>query len=244
MTSVFRVRVDGLSEGEVVGRIKEAVVQKQAITIATLNAEILLSARNDARFRDLLNRCSITVVDGFGPWAFLRLTRNHVARVTGVDLVSTICAVAEEIGARVFFVGGREGSARLSAQRFSRLYPHASIRAIPVQSVERVEEIEEKIRAEGEGPRFVLLAFGAKKQEAFAEALTSTRTADLAIGIGGAFEMLSGTLPRAPKILRVIGLEWLWRLALEPRRLPRILRAVVVFPIFFIYDSFLANHTL
>jgi N-acetylglucosaminyldiphosphoundecaprenol N-acetyl-beta-D-mannosaminyltransferase len=58
------------------------------------------------------------------------------------------------------------------------------------------------------------------------------------MGVGGAFDFMSGRIRRAPKIIQKIGFEWLWRLILEPRRLPRILQAVFVFPLLILMDKF------
>jgi N-acetylglucosaminyldiphosphoundecaprenol N-acetyl-beta-D-mannosaminyltransferase len=94
---------------------------------------------------------------------------------------------------------------------------------------ERDEELVERIRASGAA--IVLVGLGAPKQERWitrhADDLVDVR---IAMGIGGAFEMWGGTLRRAPRFLRRLGLEWAWRLVLEPRRLPRVARAAFVFP--------------
>ncbi len=244
MKSVFKVRVDGLSGVEVAQRIEEAVVLREPMTIATVNAEILLASRFDAEFRARLNRFSLTVVDGFGPWMLLRLFGRSVSRVTGVDLVSTLCKVASRTGASVLLVGGKDGSAMKTVERLKAVYPRATIHAVPIGRVAEPAEIEQAILRAGDEPRFVLLALGAKKQELFAEALVLRGIAQVAIGVGGAFEIISGMLPRAPRLLRVLGLEWSWRLVLQPSRFPRIILAVIVFPFFFIYDRFLGNHAL
>jgi N-acetylglucosaminyldiphosphoundecaprenol N-acetyl-beta-D-mannosaminyltransferase len=86
-------------------------------------------------------------------------------------------------------------------------------------------------------PTIVLVGLGAPKQERWierhADAFPSVR---IMIGVGGAFDMWAGSKRRAPRAFRALGLEWLWRLALEPRRLPRILRATVVFPVLALFD--------
>jgi N-acetylglucosaminyldiphosphoundecaprenol N-acetyl-beta-D-mannosaminyltransferase len=99
----------------------------------------------------------------------------------------------------------------------------------------REDETVEAIRSAA--PSIVLVGLGAPKQERWierhADAFPSVR---IMIGVGGAFDMWAGSKRRAPRAFRTFGLEWLWRLALEPRRLPRIVRATVVFPVLALFD--------
>ena len=100
---------------------------------------------------------------------------------------------------------------------------------------EREDEMVDTIRSAA--PAIVLVGLGAPKQERWialhADAFSSVR---VMIGVGGAFDMWAGSRRRAPRAFRKLGLEWLWRLALEPRRLPRIIRATVVFPVLAVFD--------
>lgn len=240
MTSVFKVRIDGFSDARVKETLEKRLRENEKTFITTLNAEILLSARRDSVFRSLLNRADINVIDGAGPYFALRLTGKRVSRVTGVDLVFTIASIAEKTGRPLLLIGGGEGVAKMAEVALKAQFPNLTIITLNPGEV----TAESKILVPGEGRGLALLAFGAKKQEAIGERLLREGGASLAIGVGGAFDMIAGNLPRAPKFFRAFGLEWLWRLALQPYRLPRILRATIVFPIFFIYDSFLGNHTL
>jgi len=86
-------------------------------------------------------------------------------------------------------------------------------------------------------PQILLVAFGHPKQERWiARHLVEFPSVKIVIGIGGAFDFWADTIKRAPFVIRRVGLEWLWRLILEPRRWKRIWNAVIVFPIFFIFD--------
>ena len=87
-------------------------------------------------------------------------------------------------------------------------------------------------------PDVLAVALGQRKQERFANSyLKQIPTVKIIIGIGGALDMISGNLPRAPKFLRRLGLEWFWRLVIEPSRWPRIVRAVIIFPIVVIIEK-------
>ena len=91
------------------------------------------------------------------------------------------------------------------------------------------EKIIQEIAASNSDILFI--AYSPPKQEKWiVENLGKMPLIKLAMGVGGAFDFIAGQIPRAPKILRIIGLEWLWRLIQEPRRVKRIFKAVVVFP--------------
>jgi N-acetylglucosaminyldiphosphoundecaprenol N-acetyl-beta-D-mannosaminyltransferase len=90
-------------------------------------------------------------------------------------------------------------------------------------------------------PDILFVALGAPKQERWIfENLNKLESVKLAMGVGGAFDFLSGKTKRAPLWMRKIGLEWFWRLIIEPRRVKRIIDAVIVFPVIFAY-SFLVK---
>jgi len=104
-----------------------------------------------------------------------------------------------------------------------------------VRPAEREDEMIDAVLSAA--PTIVLVGLGAPKQERWiarhADAFPSVR---VMIGVGGAFDMWAGSRRRAPRAFRRLGLEWLWRLTLEPRRLPRIIRATVVFPVLAVFD--------
>ena len=153
--------------------------------------------------------------------------------------------LAAERGETVAFVGGSPEVAERAAARW-RALPGLKVVVAGAGAGDRrgrsrpphadaEDETVEVIRSAA--PTIVLVGLGAPKQERWierhADAFPSVR---IMIGVGGAFDMWAGSKRRAPRAFRTLGLEWLWRLALEPRRLPRILRATVVFPVLALFD--------
>jgi len=161
-----------------------------------------------------------------------------------VQLVAAIAGVLAERGETVAFVGGSPDVAERAAARW-RALPGLKVvvagAGVAVdedgiaRSMAREDETVEVVRSTA--PTIVLVGLGAPKQERWierhADAFPSVR---IMIGVGGAFDIWAGSKRRAPRAFRTLGLEWLWRLALEPRRLPRTLRATVVFPVLAMFD--------
>ena len=85
-------------------------------------------------------------------------------------------------------------------------------------------------------PDILAVGFGHGKQEKWIADHLTTLPVHIAMGVGGSFAFLSGRIPRAPKWMRLIGLEWVWRLVREPSRIGRIFRATVVFPVLAVWD--------
>jgi N-acetylglucosaminyldiphosphoundecaprenol N-acetyl-beta-D-mannosaminyltransferase len=216
------------------------------VKIFTPNPEILLMARTDPIYRDELNAADLALPDGTGV-ALVEslLTGRRVRRWPGVELGALLIGMAAERGVTVAFVGGRDGTTERAAERWREAIPHAKIEVVGTRvqidedglagSQEAEAKLTEAVAAAS--PAVVLVGLGAPKQERWitrhASAVPSAR---ILLGVGGAFDMWAGRLPRSPRVFHRLGIEWLWRLALEPRRLGRIVRATIVFPFHAITD--------
>jgi N-acetylglucosaminyldiphosphoundecaprenol N-acetyl-beta-D-mannosaminyltransferase len=243
---IFGVRLDELASVEQLRGVATGFLDgERAFRIFTPNPEILLFAREDTRYADVLRSADLALPDGTGV-AIVQTLRNgrSVRRWPGVEIAALLLRLAAERGETVAFVGGTPKVAERSAARWRALPGLKVVTAGAgatigedglAQPTDREDEIVEAIRSAS--PTIVLVGLGAPKQERWIE-----RHADdfpsvrIMIGVGGAFDMWAGSKRRAPRALRTLGLEWLWRLALEPRRLPRILRATVVFPVLALFD--------
>ena len=137
------------------------------------------------------------------------------------------------------FVGGQGDVGRRAAARWRAKLPGLSVEAAGTGirigedgvavSTEEGRALIEVIRAAA--PRVVLVAFGAPKQERWIDRHSAeVPSARIMMGVGGTLDMWAGRFSRAPRLMHRLGLEWAWRLAQQPSRLPRIARATVVFP--------------
>lgn len=153
-------------------------------------------------------------------------------RITGTDTLLHLCSTDSRIcpPERIFLLGAAPGVAERAAEKLkenNHLLEVGTFSGSPKPEDE--EEIIEKINAFS--PTLLFVAFGAPAQELWiARNLPKLNTVKVAMGVGGAFDFISGKRKRAPKWMQKMGCEWLWRLVLEPRRFKRIWNAVIVFP--------------
>ncbi len=199
--------------------------------VATPNNEMLVAARRNDAFRAVLQRTAMNIADSTGVvWASRHLGMPLPERVTGVDTVTALCA---HLGPEhpVFLLGAAEGVAAKAAAVMQERNPRLRV-AGTASGSPRDEDAPDLIRQIVDaGTHLLLVAYGAPAQELWIDrhrdALSGVR---VAMGVGGTFDFLAGVRKRAPEAMRRVGLEWLWRLVQEPRRIGRIWRAVVVFP--------------
>jgi N-acetylglucosaminyldiphosphoundecaprenol N-acetyl-beta-D-mannosaminyltransferase len=239
MYGFFGVTINTESKPEIERFLSDRVMRGAQTSIATLNAEILLAAKQDPRFRDTLMQCTLRCVDGFGITLSAWL-KFHIwaKRIVGRDLVAILMGIAQKNGLTVGVLGGEQGIASRAAVALQNRYPQATVVDLSCgQSLEtdregiiKEHEVLEKSLAQYK-PSIVLAGFGAPKQERWiVRTLASNPTIKAAIGVGGILDVLAGKLPAPPRFFSSLGLEWLWRVIIQPKRIGRIFRAVFVFP--------------
>ena len=186
--------------------------------VVTLNPEMVMLARRDREFRSVLDSATLLVPDGIGIVRALR-RRGHpgAKRVGGADLITAYLPEAERRGHRVALVGGGPGVARSARDRMVAAHPRlrvvaASAGAPDPATAVRLREVQ---------PEMLLVAFGAGRQEQFLAQHLGRIGAAAGIGVGGSLDFLAGRVRRAPAPLRRVGLEWAWRLAMQPWRFRR-----------------------
>ncbi len=246
----FGVRVDGFTREEARARLDE----KQLIF--TPNPEILLEASRNATYRAALQKGTLMLPDGNGlqmvsvlmklkfrvlrflffPSALLLfLFKKRYFRgvfpeiIHGSDFMWDVVQKAEQEGWPVFFLGAKPGVADKTAAFFRSEFP--CLKVAGVSSANPSEAAFREVLASRAQVLFV--AYGAPKQELWlAEYASQLPSLRIGMGVGGSFDFYSGAVKRAPRFLRALGLEWAWRLCMNPfARAKRIWNAVVVFPI-------------
>jgi len=208
--------------------------------IATPNPEILLLARKDAQFRIILNSADINKPDGTGLKLGAKLRGKKLKyRLTGTDLMGHLAKMAEKKGSGTYFLGAEQGVARKAGENLKKFLP--GLKIVGAESGGKFEEWDNRVIIEhinATAPEILFVALGQGKQEEWIfENLPKLSSVKAAIGVGGAFDFYSGKIRRAPKWMRRAGLEWLYRLFREPRRIKRILNAVIIFPIVCLFSN-------
>ena len=156
----------------------------------------------------------------------------HIERVTGTDILQDICSSSSRLcpPERVFLLGAAPGIAEKAGDILKERNPSLVISGTHCGSPKPEDEEEIITRINSSQPTLLFVAFGAPAQDFWiARNLSKLSTVKIAMGIGGAFDFIVGKQKRAPRFMRRIGLEWLWRLILQPSRIRRIWRAVVIF---------------
>lgn len=222
---ILGVDVDNLGPEELLARVEGFVCSGRPHHIVTLNPEFLVMARTDAEFRRVLQGADLALVDGIGLiWASYILRRPLQGRLPGVDVMRMMAGLAARRGYRLFLLGAGEGIAERAARVLAAENPGLEVAGTYAGSPTVAEEdgIVEMVRASGADILFV--AYGAPVQDMWIARNLERLGVRLAMGVGGSFDYISGTVRRAPGWMCRMGLEWLFRLVREPWRWRRMMR--------------------
>jgi N-acetylglucosaminyldiphosphoundecaprenol N-acetyl-beta-D-mannosaminyltransferase len=184
----------------------------------------VMESQRDQALKEIHNASGLTTPDGMPlVWAG-KAAGARISRVYGPDLMLALCAIAEQRGWSHFLYGGRAGIPELLATRLRQRFPRLSVVGThsPPFRPTTPEEDAELVQAMNEaGPDIVWVGLSTPKQERWMADHVGRLDAPVLIGVGAAFDIHAGTLPQAPKWMQRSGLEWLYRLFREPRRLWR-----------------------
>jgi len=221
---ILGVRVDDVTEAEVVQLVRAALDGDTKSQIVTVNTEILMQARLDSELARIIDSCYLALPDGAGILLASRILENPIReRVTGVDFIPRLCQMAAASGARIFFLGAAPGIAQLAADRLAAEIPDLSVAGCHAGCPDPGHDARIVRLINAARPDIILVAYGAPKQEKWIDRNLARTTASVAMGVGGSFDFISRTVPRAPARMRQLGLEWLYRLLRQPWRWRRML---------------------
>ncbi len=223
---LFGIRLDNLSMAETLERVRGFLRGSGRHYVVTPNVDHVVRLQRDPEFRQIYLRASLVVADGMPLiWASRLLGKPLKDRVTGTDLLRPVCRIAAEEGASVFFLGGNPGVAEKAAENLSRELPGlrvAGTSAPPFgfeydpEEDRRVVEAIQRSKAD-----ILFVCLGAPKQERWIARHLEELPVKAAFCVGSALDYPAGAARRAPLWMRKGGLEWVWRILLEPRRLAR-----------------------
>lgn len=214
------VDVSPLSYEEIIEDVKDRIARQEKSTIIAVNPEKVIAANNNEELRKLINTATYQIPDGVGILLASKLKRGHVrSRVTGVDMMDRLLKFATDEGLRVFMYGAQEEVVNKAAQNIEKKYPAINI----VGTMNGYEQDHSKVVAQiNESKADILfVAMGSPKQELWIRKHMSQLTPFVYQGVGGSFDVFAGHVKRAPAIYRRFGLEWLYRLCKEPKRMKR-----------------------
>jgi N-acetylglucosaminyldiphosphoundecaprenol N-acetyl-beta-D-mannosaminyltransferase len=233
-TNILGVAVSGINMSDAIATIESWIERRMLNYVCITGAHGVLESRRDARLRDIHNRAGMVTPDGIPlVWMSRWLGARRVERVYGPDLMREISARSPARGYRHFYYGGAPGVAEQLTAALVAANPGLNVvgtlcppfRALTPEEDKRVVEQINAVM-----PDIVWVGLSTPKQEHWMAAHFGRINSPVMIGVGAAFDFLAGTKRQAPRWMQRNGLEWLFRLCAEPRRLWR--RYAYIVPVF------------
>ncbi len=228
------IPVHNVDSREALQILDSFIRERKPRQVVTVNPEFVMAAQRDAAFRDVLLRADLSLPDGVGLLLGARILGTPLKeRVTGVDTVVRMAALAAERGYRLYLLGAAPGVAEETARRLVQANPGLRIAGTYAGSPAPEEEDAIVARITAAAPDVLFVAYGAPKQDLWVARNLERLQVPVAMGVGGAFDFIAGRAKRAPVWMQRMGLEWLHRLIHQPWRwrrmlaLPRFLFAVI-----------------
>lgn len=193
-------------------------------TVCVANVHMLMEAYWNPEFANVLKNADIVTPDGMPlVWMMRLLGARHQNRVAGMDIFVALCQSAQTLNLSVFCLGSQTEILSMMREKLKEQFPNLKIAAmepLPFRPLTRDEDeaLVKKINSSGAG--LVMVSLGCPKQESWM-AQHQGRIQAVTIGVGGVFPVYAGIHKRAPRLVRELGLEWLYRFIQEPRRLWR-----------------------
>ncbi|GAC1400094.1 MAG: WecB/TagA/CpsF family glycosyltransferase [Ktedonobacteraceae bacterium] len=225
------VRVDRITQQQAIAQIDQFVIRHNESPttlpcqqVVTVNTEFVMMAQHNTIFRNVINHAALVVADGIGiVWGTHYVGKPTPERVTGTDTLVELAKQCASKGYRLYLLGAAPGIAEEAGARLQLLAPDLQIAGTYAGSPSPSEEdaIIERVRAAQAD--ILCVAYGAPAQEVWIARNLARLPVAVAMGVGGAYDFLSGRQRRAPRRMQQMGLEWLYRLYREPWRLQRML---------------------
>ncbi len=220
---ILDVPVSRIGQAEVLALLTEFIRSGEPHMVVTADASAAVIAASDAEFRAVVNGADLVTPDSAGMlWAARRLGRPLPERVSGVDLAERLCELAARHGWGIFFFGAAPGVADVAAARMQARYPGMRIAGTAHGFLSDAEQGELEDRIRQARPEVLLVAMGIPRQEKWIWRRKAALGVPLAMGVGGSFDVFAGNVARAPAWMQRRGLEWLYRLAMNPRKISKV----------------------
>jgi N-acetylglucosaminyldiphosphoundecaprenol N-acetyl-beta-D-mannosaminyltransferase len=223
---MFGIAIDNLRFEDLVVRIRERVASREPGYIVTPNVDHICRLQHDADFQAAYADASMTLADGMPiMWAGRLLGCPLQEKLSGSDMVPRLSAEAERLGLSVFLLGAAPGVGDEAAAVLRTRFPKLDIRGVyspPLGFEQDPFELETMIAAVRKAaPDICFVALGSPKQEIVIHQHHAAMQVPVTLGIGAGLDFVAGRVKRAPRWMQRVGLEWLWRVCQEPRRLAR-----------------------
>jgi len=230
--NVLDVDFMSISMEEALSLMQQVISRGEKESVSFINADCLNISCRDTEYRTILQSQSIVLPDGAGINIACRVVGERlVANLNGTDLIPELWEVAPEKGYRFFLLGAAPGVTDRMKRKLEETYPGIEVVGARHGFFDHATESDDVVETiNATKANVVLVAFGAPIQEKWIHAHKNEIDCNLIVGVGGLFDFYSGDKKRAPKWMRTGGMEWMYRLYLEPGRLWR--RYIIGNPMF------------
>lgn len=225
----FGMRISPVSMEQAIERVEGFIKEKTPRHVVTSDANAILRAQEDHEYSEIVRRAALITPDGYGVmWGARLLNLPVYERVTGVDMVTGICERAAKNGYSIYILGSDPGIAAAAAKNLQARYPGLKVagthhgfwrRDGAEQGLDAAQSdikiAEEVCRA---APDVLFVAMGIPAQEKFIAAQMARMKVPVSLGVGGSFDVYSGKYNRAPQHIQRMGLEWIYRVWIDPVR--------------------------
>ncbi|OCS83293.1 WecB/TagA/CpsF family glycosyltransferase [Caryophanon tenue] len=218
--TVLGVKVNTEDYDGLMVEVFDRIERKDKALVVAINPEKIMKAKEDPSLMALLNNAEIQIPDGIGVILASKLQKGQItARVTGVDMMLRLCEEGAKRGKPIFLYGGKPGVADKAKAKLEEMYPGIQI----VGTQDGYEKDNEVVRARINAvkPDLLFVAMGSPRQENWINDNRDTLHPTIYQGVGGSFDVLAGTVKRAPEFWQKANLEWFYRLVKEPSRIGR-----------------------
>ncbi len=245
-SSLFGIKIHLWGLQKALEELTQIFLKKKQVFLVTLNPEMVVCSRYDQGLKRAIQKAELVLPDGIGVLLALKLLtknrfkkrekRHKLERATGIDIV---CGLAQRLQGKAsfFLFGGSEKVVQQAAANLRQSFPLLSIAGVCNGYRYNSKDIIAAVNSTKAD--ILLVALGSPLQEKWiCHYLSQMPNVKIAIGVGGSFDFIAKKVKRAPLWMRRLGLEWFWRLLLEPWRIKRIYRAVIVFPCMVLKERF------
>lgn len=193
--------------------------------IVAINPEKIMHGTKDPELRELLNSATYQIPDGSGIVLLSKRQGGNIKeRVTGCDLFQQLCELAAKENKKIFLYGAKPGVAERTKEILKDRYEGLQVAGVLDGYVKDQQVIIDTINQAN--PDFLFIALGSPSQEKWIKENMEQLNVHIFQGVGGSFDVVSGNLNRAPVWMQKVGLEWLYRVILEPKRIGRIFKLI------------------
>ena len=217
---ILNTVVDNLTMAETVAEADKFIAAGKPLHLMGVNADKINAMYHNETLRSIVNSCALINADGHSVvWAGKQLGTPLKERVAGVDLMQELLVLAEEKGYPVYFLGAREQVVEKTVQVVCARHPKLPVAGWRNGYFEDSQWPEIAEEVEKSGARIVFVGITSPKKEYLVRFFQDQGLTALFMGVGGSFDVISGSIPRAPLWVQKLGMEWFFRMMQEPGRL-------------------------